>query len=342
MRCVSVRPPVDHLTKVIISTPRYTPGPEANWLQREGNPAEERRFNIDLLRAEENIDGLIAALGSEDGLIRQRAALALGDFGDAKAVAPLIRALGDPLTAVREAAADSLAMLGPPAVGPLVELIELPGASERYEEPGAVESAKTVTGPGGLSWEIATRRDLRRVYAAAILGEIGDPSAVEPLVMALRDENNDVRCQAAGALAKFGRGAVEPLTTVLADPDPDVRIVAAGVLGDIGDASAVEPLIGALRDENDDVRGAAAGALIRAGSAAVDPLIGATKDSDRNVRLYAAGALKYIGDPRAIDALRDLTRDEDKDVRSVAEDAIEKIRMVRGEAAPEPLAPTSR
>ncbi|MFY1642794.1 HEAT repeat domain-containing protein, partial [Methanoculleus bourgensis] len=260
-------------------------------MQREGNPAEERRFNIDLLRAEENIDGLIAALESEDGLTRQRAALALGDFGDAKAVAPLIRALGDPLTAVREAAADSLAMLGPPAVEPLVELIERPGASERYEEPGAAESAKTVTGPGDLSWEIATRRDLRRVYAAAILGEIGDPSAVEPLARALRDANNDVRCQASGALAKFGRGAVELLTTVLADPDPDVRVVAAGVLGDIGDASVVEPLIGALRDANDDVRG-------------------------------AAGALKYIGDPRAIDALQDLTRDEDADVRSVAEDAI--------------------
>jgi len=310
-------------------------------LQREGNPAEERRFNIDLLRAEENIDGLIAALESEDGLTRQRAALALGDFGDAKAVAPLIRALGDPLTAVREAAADSLAMLGPPAVEPLVELIERPGASERYEEPGAAESAKTVTGPGDLSWEIATRRDLRRVYAAAILGEIGDPSAVEPLARALRDENNDVRCQASGALAKFGRGAVEPLTTVLADPDPDVRVVAAGVLGDIGDASVVEPLIGTLRDANDDVRGAAGGALIRAGNAAVDPLIGATKDSDRNVRLYAAGALKYIGDPRAIDALRDLARSGDAEEKSVAEDAIEKIRMVQGEAAPEPSPPTS-
>jgi len=159
--------------------------------------------------------------------------------------------------------------------------------------------------------------------------------------MALRDANNDVRCQASGALAKFGRGAVELLTTVLADPDPDVRIVAAGVLGDIGDASVVEPLVGALRDANDDVRGAAAGALIRAGSAAVDPLIGATKDSDRNVRLYAAGALKYIGDPRAIDALRDLARSGDAEEKSVAEDAIEKIRMVQGEAAPEPSPPTS-
>jgi HEAT repeat protein len=76
--------------------------------------------------------------------------------------------------------------------------------------------------------------------------------------------------------------------------------------------------------------------------AAVEPLIVATKDADRNVRLYAAGALKYIGDPRAIDALQELARGGDAEERSVAEDAIEKIRMVRGEVAPEPSAPTSR
>ncbi len=314
--------------------------------QESSSPATEqqgkRKFNIDLLRAKEDVDGLIAALGSVDGLTRQRAALALGDFGGAEAVGPLIRALGDPLTAVRESAADSLAMLGDAAVGPLVELIEHPETSGKYEESTAAVGPATVTGPGGRTWEIETRRDLRRVYAAAILGEIGDPAAVEPLARALHDKNDDLRCQASGALAKFGREAVGPLAGLLADPDPDTRIVAAGVLGDTGEASAVEPLIGALRDENDDVRGAAAGALMRMGDAAVEPLVAATKDADRNVRLYAAGALKYIGDPRAIDALRDLTLDEDKDVRSVAEDAIDKIQMVRGEMPAEPSPPTSR
>lgn len=301
----------------------------------------ERRFNIDLMRAEKDVDGLIGALNSTDGLTRQRAALALGDVGGAEAIGPLVRALGDPLTAVREAAADSLTLLGTPAVGPLVELLEKPEAAKYGEAPGAGE-APTVTGPGGRTWEVETQGDLRRVYAAAILGEIGDPAALEPLVRALRDENDDLRCQAAGAIAKFGDRATEPLRRMLADPDPDVRIFAAGVLGDTGDASAVEPLIGALHDGTDDVRGAAAGALIRMGDAAVEPLVAATKDADRNVRLYTAGALKYIGDLRAIDALRNLTLDEDADVRSVAEDAIDTIQMVRREAAPEPSPPTSR
>jgi HEAT repeat protein len=259
-----------------------------------------------------------------------------------KAAEPLIRALGDPLTAVREAAADSLALLGNPAVGPLVELIEHPEASENYEESEVAEGTTTVTGSGGRAWEVETRRDLRRVYAAAILGEIADPAAVEPLIRALRDAGDDLRCQASGALAKFGREAIGPLEKALADPDPAVRIVAAGVLGDTGEAAAVEPLIGALRDENGDVRGAAGGALFRMGDVAVEPLIAATKDADRNVRLYAAGALKYIGNSRAIDALQELARSGDTEERSVAEDAIEKIRMVHGEAAPEPSPPTSR
>ena len=311
-------------------------------MQRESIPMEERRFNIGILRAEEDIDGLVEALGSNDGLTRQRAALALGDIGGVKAAEPLIRALGDPLTAVREAAADSLALLGNPAVGPLVELIEHPEASENYEEPEAAEGTMKVTGSGGRRWEVETRRDLRRVYAAAILGEIADPAAVEPLVRALHDRNDDLRCQASGALAKFGRRAVEPLAAMLADPDPEVRIVAAGVLGDTGDPAAVEPLVAALRDRNPDVRGAAGGALFRIGDAAVEPLIAATKDADRNVRLYAAGALKYIGNSRAIDALQELARSGDTEERSVAEDAIEKIRMIHGEAAPEPSPPTSR
>lgn len=304
--------------------------------------AEESRFNIDNLRAEKDLDGLVEALGSDDGLTRQRAALALGDLGGGQAVAPLIRALGDPLTAVREAAADSLTLLGDAAVGPLVELIKDPEASRKYEDSPAAGGTTTVTGPGGQTWELETRSDLRRVYASAILGEIGDPAAVEPLAGALKDANDDLRCQASGAIAKFGSRAVEPLTGLLTDPDPEVRIVAAGVLGDTGDPGAVDPLIGALRDGNTDVRGAAGGALFRMGDAAVEPLVAATKDADRNVRLYAAGALKYIGNPRAIDALQELARSGDTEEKSVAEDAIEAIRMVSGKAAPEPSAPTSR
>lgn len=319
-----------------------------------GEWEEKRRFNIDLLKKDRNVDGLIEAMRSEDALTRQRAALVLGEMDEKKAVQPLIRTLGDPVQAVREAAADSLAMVGRTAVEPLIEILTHPERLEKEEElreeqaellGGGEEEPEDITvtaGRTGPSWTIQTSRDLRRVYAAAILGEIGDERAMEPLVRALKDGNVDVRCQASGALTKMGKGAVGPLTDMLRDSDHEIRVVAAGMLGDIGDSRAVDPLIGALYDDTDDVRGAAAGALVQIGDAAVDRLIEVTKDEDRWVRLYAAGALKYIGEARAIDALEELVRDEDPDVRSVAEDAIEKIRMIRGEQTPEPSPPTSR
>jgi HEAT repeat protein len=192
------------------------------------------------------------------------------------------------------------------------------------------------------AWMAEMSRELRRVYAAAILGEIADPRAVGPLVRALKDQNDDVRCQAAGALAKFGTAPVELLTDMLRDPDADARITAAGILGDIRDPFAVEPLIGALHDENDDVRGAAGGALVQIGSPAVPPLIDAMQDPNRWVRLYAAGALGFIGDEQAVDPLKRLTHDSDDDVRNVAEDALRKVQGRRSTMQAPPPPPTSR
>ena len=60
---------------------------------------------------------------------------------------------------------------------------------------------------------------------------------------------------------KIGEPAVEPLIEALKDKDQDVRWEAALALGNIGDERAVEPLIEALKDEDEDVREAAGEAL---------------------------------------------------------------------------------
>ncbi|MCC7566068.1 MAG: HEAT repeat domain-containing protein [Methanomicrobiaceae archaeon] len=294
----------------------------------EGRPEGIRR-NIDLLRAGRDVPGLIDALGSEDPVTRQRAALALGDMGGEQAIAPLIHALGDPVASVRESAADSLALLGEPAVSPLIEILTDPERAGEYHGPGETRPARSAGGEivgGDLSRE--ARSGFRRMYAAAILGEIGDARAIDPLISALYDDVADVRCQAGGALGKMGGRAVDPLSRAMSgSSDRNVRIVAAGILGDTRDPAAVRPLIEALGDEDDDIRGAAAGALVQIGAPAVDPLLAALESGSKWVRLYAAGALGFIGDPRAIDPLRQrASSDEDADIRSVAEDAIEKIR----------------
>ena len=75
------------------------------------------------------------------------------------------------------------------------------------------------------------RNKYAKKKAAEALGEIGDARAVEPLILALKDEYWEVRRRAAEAL------------------------------GEIGDARAVEPLKKALNDESRGVREAARDAL---------------------------------------------------------------------------------
>jgi len=155
----------------------------------------------------------------------------------------------------------------------------------------------------GLIKALAYRKDARiRRDAARILGEVGDPRAVESLVPALKDSNWDVRRTAAWALGKIGDArAVEPLVAALQDEDKNVRQSAAEALGKIGDPRAVEPLLSALKESDGGVRQAAAEALGQIGDArAVEPLIVALKDKDINVCHAAAAALGQIGDARAV------------------------------------------
>jgi HEAT repeat protein len=127
------------------------------------------------------------------------------------------------------------------------------------------------------------------------LRELRDPSALKPLIAALRDEDAGVRLQAAAAL------------------------------GELGDASAVGPLIATLKDADNNVRWAASFALRDLGGPAVDPLIAALKDSASNVRASAAKALGEIRDPRAVDPLIARLEDSDSIVRSIAASALVDI-----------------
>ena len=147
------------------------------------------------------------------------------------------------------------------------------------------------------------------------------------LIERLKDEDEDVRRNAAEALVKIGEPAVEPLIKVLKDKNAKVRGDAAYALGRIGDKRAVDALIEVLRNEDDDalVRLSAAEALIRIGEPAVEPLIEALKDEDEDARSFAADALGEIGDRRAVDALVKILKDGSAEVRESAACALGKI-----------------
>jgi HEAT repeat protein len=158
-----------------------------------------------------------------------------------------------------------------------------------------------------------------RFEAAEALGEIGDPSAVEPLAGLLNGEElSGVRWKAAEALGKTGKPAVEPLIAALRHTDDDVRWKAAIALGEIGDPRAIDPLVHLLSDEDRFVKSRAALALGMIGKPAVEPLICALEKGDGNMRWGAAIALGKVQDPDSIEPLIHALADKYENVRAEA------------------------
>jgi HEAT repeat protein len=71
--------------------------------------------DIDKLEAKGDVEGLVKSLNyrRKDSHVRWRAAGALGKIGDSRAVEPLIAALKDENSRVRQYAAEALRKIGP-------------------------------------------------------------------------------------------------------------------------------------------------------------------------------------------------------------------------------------
>jgi len=116
--------------------------------------------DVEKMKANKDVEGLIKVLGDKDKDVRMRAAGALGNIKDARAVEPLIKALGDESKDVRMYAASALSGIGVPAVEPLIK---------------------------ALKDKDSNFRD----HVAYALGKIKDARAVEPLIEALKDKDRN-------------------------------------------------------------------------------------------------------------------------------------------------------
>ena len=134
-----------------------------------------------------------------------------------------------------------------------------------------------------------------------------DASAVPSLGKALRDDDADLRFNAALALSKMGAPALSKFIEGLRDRNPDVRILCAKQIRMAGfkDTQAVAALVNALNDSVRRVRKEAVLCLGAIGDRrALPALVKTLNDLDKNVRLASAYALEKIGDERALPALR--------------------------------------
>lgn len=102
-----------------------------------------------------------------------------------------------------------------------------------------------------------------RLRAVEALGACADPRAVDPLVTALNDPENEVRWVVTQALGRLRDDrAVEPLLPLLVDEKKDVRVVVADALGKLSDVRVTGILSDALDiEEEPEVRTAIRRAL---------------------------------------------------------------------------------
>jgi HEAT repeat protein len=193
----------------------------------------------------------------------------------------LIRLLDHGNAEVQWHAADALGTLGEAACEPLMAILDFPTMHVRLGAIEALGDIKSTRPVDELVRKLRTDPDNEvRWVAALALGQINDPRAVPALVEALKDVDRYVRYGAVMALEQLSwspenettlaymliarqewetlRGmkasAAGPLVTILADPDPKTRLEIVELLGEIRTPEATNACMGALMDRDAAVR----------------------------------------------------------------------------------------
>lgn len=242
------------------------------------------------------IEPLIRSSRDTDWGFRASVVRTLGEIGDSKAIDTLISALDDEDSMVRGSAAIALAKIGDcQAIKPLISALELEVNPKLVEALGKFKAARTVE---PLIAATNNPSHYTRWVLAEALGMIGEP-ALEPLITVLGDKANDwtMRQSAAWALGDMeDTVAIEPLIAALGDNDENVKQATAWALSAIGNARAVDPLINVLEDDFWVTRMKAIDALKRIGDArAIGPLEKLVQsDTHKDVQLAAKEALARL------------------------------------------------
>jgi len=97
--------------------------------------------------------------------------------------------------------------------------------------------------------------DVHRCLAARALGRIGAPVAVQPLIAALLDEDEDVRTDAAEALSEMAdpRAARQLLENLLGDPCTDVKLAAIATLVKLKDRRVIPWLQRMVKGRDEEI-----------------------------------------------------------------------------------------
>ncbi len=267
--------------------------------------------------------------------VRAEAATALGEFGDPRAVRPLLEALDlsgatDRAAEVNEANRQIATALGALRAREAVPtLVKLTRSRDGFTQVAAVDALGAIGDPAAVETLAALAVDdevepFTAKKALIALGRIGDPRARPVVLRMLFRERRGVTFfpEAAFAAYQIGAPMAEPLLAVLEGRDATLRAwarqqgvvdgalyaKAAQLLGDVGTAQAVPALVAKLRYRDPIpgvellVRVYAAESLGRMRArAAVQPLGELlARERDPNARDRYCDALARIGDRAAL------------------------------------------
>jgi len=241
------------------------------------------------------VPSLLQALESEDGYMRNGAAIALGNIGRKEFARPLLQALrwrddrvyeDDEDIEARMSAATALGKLHDPALcEPLLAELER-----------ALESNATLAS-----------------YIVEALGEVGNPRAISTLVKAVEHRDHNIQRDAICALAQLGPDAIEILHGILKDRSRQGRGYVVRALCPKATSSSIPILLQILADPDEDkyVRGEAARGLGRyCKSPDIYPALVKILENERDeVRSSVLMALGYLRNPAAFDLIVGQLRD---------------------------------
>jgi HEAT repeat protein len=261
--------------------------------------------SVKRLKEQGDVAGLIRALRNRDPAVQYEAVEALGQLANPAATGALMGALtGDQYSGIRWKAAEALARIGSPAVGPLIQALGHPDEDVRWK-------------------------------AAVTLGEIGDPRGISPLISLLSDQDRFVRSRAAYALGLIGPPAIPALSEALSAGPVEVRRGIVGALGKIQDPAAVSILIQTLADPSDAVRQDTIAALDEEGEFSTRLLLEALDDPEPLRRQGAALVLGTGGRKEALEPLKAALATADPQTAEVFRLVIQEILASQGPATQE-------
>ena len=274
------------------------------------------------LRDVRTLPALIRALSDHNEAVQEIAIAGLKRLDDRAAIAALVPKLSNGTPTVQWRAAQTLKSLG---WSPQTSTEQI----HYYIATGQIKhlSAFGTDAVKPLAELLRTASTEKKIAAANVLGEIGDPVVFKPLQNLLRDAEPMVRSAAIYALEQAGcREALPALVVALRDSSRSVRLVAVAVLGSLGDAQTVEPLIRLVDDKDWEIRQTAVKSLGKLGDTRAFPSVAKRlDDTDQEVREVAADALGRVGNETIVEKLVMTMVDAHGGVRQAAARALAQI-----------------